>query len=346
MYDTKLLFIYFCLCGFGFSLEKVYLSVYLDTHMTDDTGIHVFYAHQSSLQDCIEDCKSRKRCHFINYQVRSHLCFSLGTNSSVTPSTGNMASKLTYMPGYLFSARKEWFSEDTEVCGACPEYGECSSIANANDTSAVSNSTCKSSGCKDPSEPRTILYGTQYMPGNEVKYVCRNGYTLVMSSTNKAECQQNGEWSAINFTCLYDCGKLTIENGQFTAALGTTFGMSAKLSCNSGYEISGNPLITCTETGWSDTATCVPLGSQHLPYEIIPAMIWSAAKSYCESLCGHLVDVNSYEEQLIIEDLIEANGGFAAWTGGNDITTEGKFRWSDDTLVSSSYQLEWWTTRW
>jgi hypothetical protein len=59
-----------------------------------------------------------------------------------------------------------------------------------------------------------------------------------------------------------DCGNVTVVDGHFTAPSGTTFGETAKQSCNTGYNISGEEIVTCTETGeWNATVvTCTIVG--------------------------------------------------------------------------------------
>jgi hypothetical protein len=58
-----------------------------------------------------------------------------------------------------------------------------------------------------------------------------------------------------------DCGALTISNGQFTAASGTTLGQTATQSCNTGYNFTGEETVTCTDSGWNATAaTCTIVG--------------------------------------------------------------------------------------
>lgn len=60
---------------------------------------------------------------------------------------------------------------------------------------------------------------------------------------------------------ISDCGTLTVVNGQFTAASGTTLGETATQSCNTGYTFSGDATVTCTDSGWSGAAaTCTIVG--------------------------------------------------------------------------------------
>jgi hypothetical protein len=64
------------------------------------------------------------------------------------------------------------------------------------------------------------------------------------------------------FQSYSDCGNLTVENGNFNAPSGTTYGETATQSCNIGYTISGEETVTCLESGnWSAVAAvCIIVG--------------------------------------------------------------------------------------
>ena len=69
-------------------------------------------------------------------------------------------------------------------------------------------------------------------------------------------------WKNIFFPWNLDCGNLTVVNGQFAARSGTTFGQTATLTCDTGYIIVGEEIVTCTESGiWNASAvTCALIG--------------------------------------------------------------------------------------
>lgn len=55
-----------------------------------------------------------------------------------------------------------------------------------------------------------------------------------------------------------DCGDPTPFNGLLSNALsGTYLGDTATITCDSGFDISGSSSLTCLETGWNDTSTCI-----------------------------------------------------------------------------------------
>jgi hypothetical protein len=65
-----------------------------------------------------------------------------------------------------------------------------------------------------------------------------------------------------------DCGALIVNNGNFNALSGTTYGQTGTLSCNTGYTLSGESTATCTESGnWTAAAVvCTIVGKFILFY--------------------------------------------------------------------------------
>ena len=55
-----------------------------------------------------------------------------------------------------------------------------------------------------------------------------------------------------------DCGDPAPNNGQSDTPEGTTLGSVAGVSCNDGYVLSGDAILTC-ESGpvWSDIPSCI-----------------------------------------------------------------------------------------
>lgn len=54
---------------------------------------------------------------------------------------------------------------------------------------------------------------------------------------------------------------------------------------------------------------------------------WGDAKSYCESLGGHLATITSQEEQNIVEELVADGSVPSYWLGATDVEEEGKWEW-------------------
>lgn len=56
---------------------------------------------------------------------------------------------------------------------------------------------------------------------------------------------------------LTDCGDPVPENGVALGASGTVQGDSTVLGCNTGYDLVGAEVVTCLETGWNATSSCI-----------------------------------------------------------------------------------------
>ena len=71
-------------------------------------------------------------------------------------------------------------------------------------------------------------------------------------------------------------------------------------------------------------------------YEAFTAVpqTWADAQSICAGRGGALVRIDSDTENAIVTGL--ANGN-RAWIGGNDLTTEGTFLWTDGTTFAVTY---------
>ncbi len=60
------------------------------------------------------------------------------------------------------------------------------------------------------------------------------------------------------------------------------------------------------------------------------SLSWEDAESYCQSLNGHLVSINTESEQIFIESLIADGEKNLYWIGGNNLN-DGKWCWSDNS---------------
>ncbi|XP_061191030.1 perlucin-like protein, partial [Saccostrea echinata] len=64
---------------------------------------------------------------------------------------------------------------------------------------------------------------------------------------------------------------------------------------------------------------------------------WMEAKSECEARCSHLVEIETKEESdwlaetFVLKDTCPSNifAFCRAWTGGNDLRTEGRYQWDN-----------------
>ncbi|XP_052809396.1 CUB and sushi domain-containing protein 3-like [Mya arenaria] len=117
--------------------------------------------------------------------------------------------------------------------------------------------TCNIVDCGDPTPNNgsaDIPSGTTY---NEPAAVtCDTGFTRNGSSL--IVCQADGTWSATPTCAINDCGDPVPSDGSANDT-GTTYGTVLSISCNTGWLLSGSPIITCeADSAWSGTPTCDP----------------------------------------------------------------------------------------
>ncbi|WAR08474.1 CSMD1-like protein [Mya arenaria] len=132
--------------------------------------------------------------------------------------------------------------------------------------------TCSPDDCGQLSIPNanvSIPYGTVY--GANATIYCHEGFDL--DGPPYLECLLSG-WSASSSCLIQDCGNPspangiaelpkgncgdpTPLNGFADTSLGTTENLTATITCNPGYNISGPSVITCQDSGWDTLPTCV-----------------------------------------------------------------------------------------
>ncbi|KAH3836216.1 hypothetical protein DPMN_109587 [Dreissena polymorpha] len=82
-------------------------------------------------------------------------------------------------------------------------------------------------------------------------YTCNIGFDLIGVSTR--ECLNNRSWSAEKPFCkIKDCGPPHISSNGYVSGNLTTYGAFSQYSCNTGYDLVGGSISTCTQFGnWS-----------------------------------------------------------------------------------------------
>lgn len=67
---------------------------------------------------------------------------------------------------------------------------------------------------------------------------------------------------AINYSIsATDCGIIVLENGVVVSSTGTKYGDTATFECNEGYDMEGDPTISCQDGGsWTDVIVCTIKG--------------------------------------------------------------------------------------
>ena len=83
-------------------MERVYLSKFI-TPGSDVTNQTYVTRDMSSMLTCIENCKLRKSCKFVNYEVRTKVCT---LNICSSPNIDNVT--LTLRRGFVCAVKSDW----------------------------------------------------------------------------------------------------------------------------------------------------------------------------------------------------------------------------------------------
>ncbi|KAH3735246.1 hypothetical protein DPMN_041709 [Dreissena polymorpha] len=118
----------------------------------------------------------------------------------------------------------------------------------------MGSAVCTIQVCEDP----TPLNGTLEKPdglsfGETVFVHCDTGYVLI--GDNVIKCQHGPVWSD-HPVCTRDCGNPSTDNGRVIPVNGSLFGAIAKVTCNSGYNSTGDAELVCGHPGWMGSAVC------------------------------------------------------------------------------------------
>ncbi|XP_053386927.1 uncharacterized protein LOC123542089 isoform X2 [Mercenaria mercenaria] len=115
---------------------------------------------------------------------------------------------------------------------------------------------CKIKDCGYPSVPYTSvsLPNNKTTFGETILISCWTGYTLTGSPT--VTCLSNGNWEMMPSCIIVDCEDPTPIKGSVDKNE-TKFGTVVEVSCDPGYDITGNSTIICQDDGtWSDHPVC------------------------------------------------------------------------------------------
>ncbi|XP_053374918.1 sushi, von Willebrand factor type A, EGF and pentraxin domain-containing protein 1-like [Mercenaria mercenaria] len=193
----------------------------MKTDFHDDMAVYNFETLTGqSINGCIELCKRKKRCKFINYERRPNLCFLIGIKNEANFQIGDY---LEVKPGYYFGDKNEWNMEEHEVCEQCSENGVCE-IDDGRD-----HSKCLNSGCGPPEQKEnTIVLGGMFSVGSRIEYECKKGYKPIKNVPLRSVCLENGTWSAVEVECV-PCNnpKVNLARGKPTNQSSTLFGKVA-----------------------------------------------------------------------------------------------------------------------
>lgn len=148
----------------------------------------------------------------------------------------NSRMKITCKDGYMLK------SEDTFKC-------------QNNKTWGLKSEICGVISCSNLTFVENIgeWYGNIATKGQEIQGVCKKGYI----GKPKAICSGNGQWNIHN-DCVIDmhyCGALSVVDGDVGYSNEQAAGSIATLTCDTGYELSGNSSVSCDADKdglWSD----------------------------------------------------------------------------------------------
>ncbi|XP_060585532.1 sushi, von Willebrand factor type A, EGF and pentraxin domain-containing protein 1-like [Ruditapes philippinarum] len=149
--------------------------------------------------------------------------------------------------------------------------------------------------------------------GSTASLVCDRGY----DGSGTISCLDTGIWETLPRCSIKDCGSpLNVTNGNLNYSA-TTFGSTASLVCDSGYD--GNGTISCLDTGsWETPPRCsikvpeCPGGWSRFEnscyLRVENATTWEIAKNDCESNKGYLVEIISSSEYGFLQGNLNIRG--------------------------------------
>ncbi|XP_036958001.1 complement decay-accelerating factor, GPI-anchored isoform X1 [Acanthopagrus latus] len=100
------------------------------------------------------------------------------------------------------------------------------------------------------------LLMNKFPEGSDVTLECANGY-VKESGSGVTTCADT-KWTEPDLICKKkDCGPPKMQPHMiFNASHGTLFGATIRITCDTGYQVSGNSYKQCLVTGWTGRAKC------------------------------------------------------------------------------------------
>jgi hypothetical protein len=65
----------------------------------------VEFLKNQDIKDCIESCKMSKACKYVNFEIRTMLCFLISVKAEYTL---NVENYVEVKPGFYFGDKNEW----------------------------------------------------------------------------------------------------------------------------------------------------------------------------------------------------------------------------------------------
>ncbi|KAL4219781.1 scavenger receptor [Mactra antiquata] len=118
----------------------------------------------------------------------------------------------------------------------------------------ITEGECQEYNCGDPTPLNGYINSTQTKYGSVVEIGCEIGYRLEGNKT--VVCELNGSWNDRPYCQYIDCQSPVPEDGSANSS-STSNGTVVEISCNMGYNLSGEAIITCQPNdNWTDYPTC------------------------------------------------------------------------------------------
>ena len=108
MHRLREIFILYALIGNKICLlEKTHFSRWIKTDSEYPKEIFIFeYILNKGIDYCIDSCKAKSMCKYINFHVNADLCSLIGVANS--NETGLYDDKIETKKGYIFGRKQDW----------------------------------------------------------------------------------------------------------------------------------------------------------------------------------------------------------------------------------------------
>ncbi|XP_060552955.1 macrophage mannose receptor 1-like isoform X1 [Ruditapes philippinarum] len=172
--------------------NKTHFSRWIKIDTEYPKNIYIFETIlMKGLDHCIESCKTKAMCEYINFEVNANMCSLIGVEKNVSDDPDE---KIEKKKGHVLGKKKDWNLDEYEVCKLCNHSGECNV-----------DQKCQNSGCGPPREKENAtIHGNMFFIGDKAEYKCQKGYKNMFNNTGIVTCQSSGTWSITNFKCVKD----------------------------------------------------------------------------------------------------------------------------------------------
>ena len=152
---------------------------------------------------------------------------------------------------------------------------------------------------------------------DEILVTCDEGYTYEYADVTTEECKGDTTWTSRVNCIINPCTNYQVPQHATVVAGNTTtsnFGDTIRLSCNNGYMLNGNALVTCQADGsWSASPSCTNV---ECPAYVVPAgsnkqAVSESTGSFVGELSITCNDGYQLRDASVSTELCQADG---SWT--------------------------------